>query len=278
MRVKKLAGLAPALGIRVLTVALVATGLPEAVDTVKSDTGLVLTAETNLIIDSQPMRIAAVDKDYAFSVPANNVYRFEVRKNDFGWSGDEWADNRRSELVSEGDRYYSGETLWSSFSFVVGPDHAPFDAGGEDPAPGIIHQWHSVDTEKGRSPVFVIDLRNGDLVVSTRSDDDPNGHVTHYSETRPADGMVHNVVVSGLLGRDGHLNVWLDGRQIVDHDTAIGYYNDDRGLAYPHWGIYQKNAEDSNTVYHANIEWGLEDLSGRVVNPQEVIRPPGGWG
>lgn len=273
---------APAFAIGVFAVALVATGLPKdpligtaAEASVQSAQGFVLTSATNLIVDSQPTRVAAVDKDYAFSTPASDVYRFEVRKNDFGWGGDKKADNRRSELVSEGDRYYAGETLWSSFSFVVGPDNKSFDA--ESPSHSIIHQWHSVDTESGRSPVFVIELRNGDLAVSTRSDDDPSGHVNHYSETRPTDGIVHHVVVSGLLGADGHLDVWLDGRHIVDDDTPIGYYNDDGGLAYPHWGIYQKNVDDPAVVYHANIEWGLEALSERVASPPDVIHPPNGW-
>lgn len=274
------------LTLALLSVALVAAGLPRdffmeaaAEVGVQSGRGLVLASATNLIVDSQPMRVQAVEKDYAFSTPASDVYRFEVRKNDFGWDGDGPADNRRSELVSEGDHYYADETLWSAFSFVVGPEHLPFDPEGEDSSPyhNIIHQWHSVDTASGRSPVFAIELRNGDFTVSTRSDDDPSRLVTHYSETRPADGVVHDVVVSGLLGNDGHLNVWLDGRQIVNDDTAIGYYDDDGGLAYPHWGIYQKNVDAPSIVYHANIEWGLEELSGRVTAPPDVIEPPGGW-
>lgn len=287
MRAIRHASRAPTLAIGVFTAALVGVAPPSDVPMrsaakvgVESDAGIVLASATNLIVDSQPMRVVAVDKDYAFSMPASDVYRFEVRKNDFGWGGDNKANNRRSELVSEGDRYYSGETLWSSFSFVVGPDHEPFDTEG--PYHNIIHQWHSVDTASGRSPVFTIELRNGDLAVSTRSDDEVSGshdgHVAHYSATRPTDGIVHNVVVSGLLGSDGHLDVWLDGRRIVDEDTAIGYYNDDGALAYPHWGIYQKNVDDPTVVYHANIEWGLEELSARVARPLDVIQPSGGWG
>ncbi|GJF11505.1 hypothetical protein NGTWS0302_14560 [Mycolicibacterium cyprinidarum] len=265
-----------ALALAMLTVALVATSLPRDA---RSGPRLALRSATDLIVDSQPMRVEAVEKDYAFSTPASDVYRFEVRKNDFGWDGDKAAHNRRSELVSKGDRYYSGDTLWSAFSFVVGPDHLPFDPEGENPdsSHNIIHQWHSVDTASGRSPVLAIELRDGDFTVSTRSDDDPSRLVTHYSETRPTDGVVHDVVVSGLLGSGGHLNVWLDGKQIVDEDTAIGYYDDDNGLAYPHWGIYQKNVDDPAIVYHANIEWGLEELSGRVTSPPNVIEPPGGW-
>jgi len=247
----------------------------------KSDPELTLAATTTEVtVDSQLMRVSAVDKDYAFSMPGPDIYRFEVLKNDFGWSGDAKADNRRSELVSEGDRYFSGETLWSSFSFVVGPEHIPFDDGGNDH--NTITQWHSVDTDVGRSPVFAIQLNAGDLVVTTRSDKKDSGRRSqvHYSEPRPTDGKVHNVVVSGLLGKEGHLDMWLDGTQIVNADTPIGYYNDDdgeRALAYPHWGIYQDNVDDPAVLYHSNMEWGLTELSPRVQRPLEVVEPPGGW-
>ena len=232
----------------------------------------------NVIVDSQPMRRQAATRDYSFAIPAPNVYRFEVRKNDFGWRGDKANNNRRSELVSEGDRYYSGQTLWSSFSFVVGPEHGSFDGRSEH---NQITQWHSVDTDIKRRPVFDIQLKGGNLVVTTRTETNKSelGNV-HYSYLRPRDGVVHNVVVAALLGEEGHLDVWLDGTRIVDVETAIGYYNDDdgtRALAYPHWGIYESNVDDPAVVYHANIEWGLRQLSDRVAKPLEVTRPPGGW-
>src|SRR5262249_54153863 len=150
------------------------------------------------------------------SIPATNVYRFEVHVNDFGWAGDSRNGNRRSELVSEGDKYGSGATLWTSFSFVVGPAHAPFDVGSEH---NTIHQWHSIDTTVARSPVLDVELLDGRLEIYTRSDatdDDGATEIIRYSATRPPDGVVHNVVISCLLGHSGHINAWLDGTQIVN--------------------------------------------------------------
>ena len=240
---------------------------------------IALRSTNNLVVDSQLMRRQFVDRDYAFSVPAGNVYRFEVRKNDFGWTGDKKHGNRRSELISEGERYYSGQTLWSSFAFVVGPEHSSFDSGAS--SHNQITQWHSVDVEVKRRPIFDIQLKNGHFVVATRSENnDSNSGEVHYSAARPADGAAHNVVVAALLGKEGHLDVWLDGTQIVDTDTPIGYYKDDdgnRALAYPHWGIYQSNVDSPAVVYHANIEWGLRQLSNRVTKPLEVAIPPRGW-
>lgn len=240
----------------------------------------------HVIVDDQPMRLLAVDKPYAFSNPSRDTFRFEVRKNDFGWRGDARHGNRRSELVSEGRRYHAGQTLWSSFSFVVGPEHVPFDPEGDVDGHGILTQWHSVDYEAGRAPVFTLELLRGNLEIATRSDADlnsrKNGKTIHYSDTRPPDGDAHSVVIAGRLGQDGHLTVWLDGNRIVDKDTPIGYYNDvtagrPRALAYPQWGIYQKNVDEPAIVYHSNIEWGLVDLSSRIANPLAVAAPPSGW-
>lgn len=234
----------------------------------------------DLTVDSKPMHLSAAPVPYAFSIPAKSVYRFEVHANDFGWPGDSTRDNRRSELVSTGVKYGSGTTLWTSFSFVVGASHAPFDGGSKH---NTIHQWHSVDTTVPRSPVVDVELLDGDLQIITRSDATGDNGVTkmrRYSAARPPDGLVHNMVISGLLGQSGHITVWLDGTQIVNADAPIGYYNDDggaRALAYPHWGLYQTNVDAPSVIYHANMEWGTADLSSRVDTPLPVMTPPGGW-
>lgn len=249
--------------------------------TIEATSGLTFSGEEMIVnIDSKPLRLEAVRRDYAVAYPTSGVFRFELRANDFAWAGDKGNNNRRCELVSVWNTYGAGETLWTAFSFVVGPDHAPFDSGAISGGHNLIHQWHSVDTTVARSPVFGIDLDAGNFIVGTRSDSGAGVKVVHYSQPRPTDGVVHNVVVSGLLGAAGHLNVWLDGVQIVNADTPIGYYNDDAGardLAYPHWGVYQKNSDLPVVIYHANLEWGTTDLSARAASPLAVSSPPGGW-
>jgi hypothetical protein len=228
------------------------------------------------IVDSKPMNLYAAPVPYAFANPAANVYRFEVHKNDFGWSGDSKNAKRRAELISSGDKYGSGENLWTSFSFVVGPSHDPFDGGSEQ---NFIHQWHSVDTTENRAPVVRVELVHGNLEIRTQSDASSKS-VVRYRAVRPPDGEVHNVVISGLLGKSGHIKAWLDGTQIVNTDASIGYYNDDGGerdLAYPQWGLYQSNVDSPAVIYHANLAWGTTDLSARVDAPPAVATPPGGW-
>ncbi|WP_083143148.1 heparin lyase I family protein [Mycolicibacterium parafortuitum] len=232
-------------------------------------------------VDSKPMELYAASVPYALSIPAPNLYRFEVHQDDFGFSGDSKNAKRRSEFVSKGERYGAGSTLWTSFSFVVGPAREPFNGGSKQ---NIIHQWHSVDTtKKNRAPVVRVELIDGNLEIRTESDQKIKGgpqSVVRYRAMRPTDGLVHNLVISGRLGRDGHLNAWLDGNQIVSADAPIGYYEDDNGkaaLAYPHWGLYQTNVKDPSVIYLANLEWGTDSLSHRIKSPRPVKKPEDGW-
>ncbi len=233
-----------------------------------------------LEVDSKPMDLFAAGVPHAFSQPAPNVYRFEVHKDDFGWSGDSKNLKRRSELISRGERYRAGSTLWTSFSFAVGPDRKPFNGGSKQ---NIIHQWHSVDTNKSRGPVVRVELIDGNLEIRTESDQKVKGgpqSVVRYRAMRPTDSAVHNLVISGRLGRDGHINAWLNGNQIVNADAPIGYYNDDNGkraLAYPHWGLYQSNVKAPSIIYLANLEWGTDSLAHRIQSPLPVEKPEGGW-
>lgn len=228
------------------------------------------------IVDAKTMDLYAASVPYAFSTPVENVHRFEARHNDFGWSGDSKNGKRRAELISRGEQYSAGQTLWTSFSFVVGPHHAPFDGGSDQ---NFIHQWHSVDTTEDRAPVMRVELVNGNLEIRTQSDDNHTS-VVRYRALRPKDGIVHHIVVAGRLGESGHLKAWLNGEQIVDTDAPIGYYKDDEGkrpLAYPQWGLYQTNVKPPTVVYLANLEWGERNLSARVKSPLGVKVPEGGW-
>lgn len=222
------------------------------------------------------MELYAAPTGYAFTNPATSVYRFEVRKDDFGWHGDARNGKRRAELISAGRKYSAGETLWTSFSFVIGPAHTAFDGGSEQ---NFIHQWHSVDTTDGRAPVVRVEVSHGNLEVRTQSDA-AEKPVVRYRAVRPQDGAVHNMVISGLLGQSGHIRAWLDGVRIVDTEAPIGYYNDDdgqRALAYPQWGLYESNVEAPSIIYHANLEWGTTALAERISAPLSVPVPRGGW-
>lgn len=235
--------------------------------------------EVRLTLSGKQVYLTAAPTAHSFGIPASNVHRYELRHDESGYSGDAANGNRRSELVAgfPGDRYKSGETLWVAFSWVVA-NPGGFQPGGLPL--NVLSQWHSVDVEVSRSPVFTFGFANGNLGVSTRSDATGTASQSHYSQPRPADGQVHHTVIRGLLGQAGHLDVWLDGVQIVNVDTPIGYYNDDGGtreLAYVHFGMYQNNIGEPTVVYTMNERWGTTDLSSLIASPTPVNVPPGGW-
>ena len=231
-----------------------------------------------MTIGGEVLRLANATQPYALTVPAPGLYRFEVHANDWGDPVNDPAHaTRRCELVSNLTTYSAGQTLWESWSTVIGAQHAGFERPNNL---GIIHQWHSVDTDTVRSPVLVVAVVDSQLVIATRSDATGSTPQTVYTAPAPAPGTVMNFVVCGLLGAAGQLKVWLNGAQIVDVATPIGYYHDDdgaRALAYPHWGAYMTNLHTVDVVFHANLEWGTSDLSARIAAPVGVIEPDAGW-
>lgn len=238
-----------------------------------------------LTIDGHACYLSAEMAAHAFSIPATNVYRFELRKDEANWY-DLANNNRRSEIgmFNSVESFAKGETVWWSSSFVIGPDHEPFDAGGTNH--NALVQWKPMTFPvNGGHPVMVANLSGGNFEIYTRSDDaaPPNNKVTHYSAPRPVDGTVHNLVLTATLGEQtidsGHITVWLDGAQIVDADTSIGHYNEPNTTEYmfTRFGMYQTNVPSPCTIYHANPEWGTADLSARISTPLAVSTPPGGW-
>jgi hypothetical protein len=261
---------------------------------IEPDSGMTFSSNENLevAVDGTAMRLSSaiivqsqdaeeVSKDYSFAIPLEDTYRFEVRTNDFAFRNDQRNDRRRSELVSVGDVSAAGATLWNSFSFVVPTGSAAsFNLPISLYDRALILQWHYPDQpgSAGTRPVLTVELNEGNLEIVTRSDAAARAAVVHYSQPRPADGTPHNIVISGLIGEVGHINVWLNGTQIVDADTPISYYlTPTNGLAYTQFGIYQNNVADTAVVYHANVEFGESSLLDRVSSPLAVSVPPGGW-
>lgn len=235
-----------------------------------------------LRVDGKVMRQAG--RPASLTMPHPDVFRFEVRANDFAGAYDSESDSRRSELVARQQDGVGEGTVWASFCLVLGSTPGLSEAGR-----GIVHQWHSVDTDVGRTPVLFVDVANSELSVrtcssarlygekATASRPAENGiSVAHYSTDVPAEGAETYITLKATFGEEGHLNAWINGQLVVDTDTPIGYYDDlddgsGRGiLGYPHWGLYTTNRRETQVVYIANPEWGAESLSERVAAPRQV--------
>lgn len=221
----------------------------------------------------------------SLTMPSPDVFKFEVRANDFSGLADSDSGNRRSELVSElSQGEGNGSTVWSSFSLIFG------DAPGlAKTTHGIVHQWHSHDLSVGRSPVISVNVAGDGLKIRTCSSAKLYGgngsgtrhplngvFIVHHTSPAPPKGAISNIVLQSTLGERGHLNAWINGEQVVNADTPIGYFTDLRDgtnrsvLGYPQWGLYTRNQAETDIAYIANIEWGTESLASRVVKPLPI--------
>lgn len=238
--------------------------------------------EFHLGVDGKVMRQAG--RPASLTMPGPDVFRFEVRADDFAGPYDSASGSRRSELVARQQDGVGEGTVWASFCLVLGSIPGLSTAGR-----GIVHQWHSVDRDVGRTPVLFVDVANSQLTVRTCSSArlygdraaDPsaaeNGiSVTHFASDVPAEGAETYITLKATFGEAGHLNAWINGEQVVDEDTPIGYYDDLRDgsgrsiLGYPHWGLYTTNRRETQVVHIANPEWGADSLSQRVTAPRPV--------
>lgn len=221
----------------------------------------------------------------SLTMPTLDMFRFEVRANDFSGPADSRNGNRRSEIVFERNQGVgNGAIAWSAFCFILGDT-----PGLAETTHGIVHQWHSHDLDVSRSPVLSINAASDGLKIRTCSSahlyggsgsgtrHPENGIFTvHHTSDLPARGVENYVVIQCLFGESGHLNTWLNGDQVVDADAPIGYYtdlSDGSGrsiLGYPQWGLYTKNQPYTDIAYICNIEWGTNSLLSRAASPLDV--------
>lgn len=198
-----------------------------------------------------------------FTIPSPNLYRFECARNSDRPSADRKNGRRRVELAQvDGDFYFvDGDTVWASWSTVFTNQRAGLDGNNLS----IFHQWHQHPDSAISAPPFAMYLDGGTMFIGSRN---PSGGTELYSAPAPASWVPVNFVVAVTLGEYGHVDVWIDGEQVVDVDTGVGYYGEGLPyLAYVKSGIYMNNTSTVDVVYHANLEFGLSDLSARVDNP-----------
>jgi len=210
-------------------------------------------------------------KPYAIEQLGPDHFRFEVRGQD-EWKNDQAHDRNRAELKSDVTQAF-GQDVWFSYQMKVQagpPSTARFC---------ILGQFHHTNDpwDVGGSPPFAINLfpNTNTLRFIKRYTADRKTTATTDTvmyETAPIrrDQWMHIVghVVFGWHG-DGTVELWLDGRKIVDlPHTSIGY-ND---LVGPYWkfGIYRGGSPENLVVEYANMEIGPASLLGRVGHPLPI--------
>ncbi|MBX5460390.1 MAG: heparin lyase I family protein [Steroidobacteraceae bacterium] len=190
----------------------------------------------------------------------------------------------RTELTSGGrENVTPGQDYWYGFSVYLPDSYVP------DNIWEIVAQWHSTPDNKAEednhlNPPLSLHTGNGNWEISTIWDTAPITDKKHYAGKKKyplgkyetgkwTDWVFH---IKWSPNPDGLLQVWKDGKKVVDVTGPIGY-NDQRG-PYFKMGLYKgwKNrngpagAVTTRTLYHD--EFKFAGPGGRY----EDVAPGGG--
>lgn len=229
----------------------------------------------------------------SITMPAENVYRFNVKPGDRGATADitnAVAVRRRSTLLNWGTLasptnsvgltdpvlfWESGATVWYSTTLVIG-DYS--NTHNIDQSTFVFGTGTSVSptTGIGRNGAAEVIFDNEKLTIQSRSSaqlysSSDNGFpINRYEMTRPAKGVKTNIVMQATFGESGHLNAWINGSQVVNVDAPLGYYSTNTRLAGIEAGLYTWEGPDEDVMYLANLEYGTDSLSARITAPTSV--------
>jgi hypothetical protein len=224
--------------------------------------------------DGKLLKINADRASPTVSPSGTGLYRINLQPEDVGDPHDPIKERHRSELVGCGDTFNAGEDVWQSYSMRIVGDQR----WREEKPSVVVNQWHSLDThETGhRAPIISFQFNAADkMYLATRSDSLYERGRTGATQVRwmrdiPQPGEWVHIVMHVKLGKNGLLQLFVDGKKSAEFEGPIGYYNDHSALAYMQFGIYRLWRNNTMTVEYANMEWGRKNLYERVAHPLPI--------
>lgn len=175
--------------------------------------------------------------------------RFEIRPGE-----------TRSELHESRTKLPNGVAMWGAFSYRDTP--WPNPAGMLAETGGCFIQMHWPGSG---SPAFAFRRgRDGRFVITTRGDGESN--MKRYEQPMSF-GAVHDIVYRFVLGPQGALDVWLDGKQILSFRGPVGSSTPGCYLCI---GAYYAGGTGGNVVvqeYGNHVFPSTTSLSGRAASP-----------
>ncbi|MBM6584340.1 heparin lyase I family protein [Microvirga sp. BT689] len=201
--------------------------------------------------------------------------RFEVRNGDSPVYGN--SNTQRSEVSSKNHLAF-GQTYTLSYKFMIEP-------GTKSTSDWvIIGQAHATEDagEGGASPPFAIELANGEkmriVARSSNADVTSSSNIKYMNLYQDSTDLVRGqwydmkITVKFDPAGNGMLDVWRDGKQIVDYTGAIGY-KDQTG---PYWkeGIYREHAPETLAVKYTALDVVTGTGSTSTTPPPTSTTPP----
>ncbi len=189
------------------------------------------------------------------------VLRFELR------SGDAWS-NRSGEITSRAEietreRPPIRSVRWYRFEIYLPPDFPTEDTRL------VLAQWHGSDKkylgEPARSPVMAFRYKSGSFYINLRHSTE---RIVRSPDTVPVtelfkispfplnawnDFIVH---ANWSFDAGGWINIWWNGRRIVQYRGPVGY-NDDLG-PYFQFGLYRDDTDKTYVSYMKQIKMGSQ--------------------
>ncbi len=186
--------------------------------------------------------IQTADEPHSLTAPERNTLRFEVS------SGDNWDDSERYERAEiAGPVYPAGEMLTVTFDLMIEPGE-PSDAEWL-----LLGQFHADDPDT--PPPFAIEFGGNEMKIRARfMRDGEIEDVRLYRDDEDIErGRYYPMKIRAYFPEDendtGVIQVWRDGKQIVDYDGPLGYgYG-----VYWKAGIYRRQTAETIAVNYRDL-------------------------
>ncbi|OBZ96092.1 hypothetical protein ADU59_06900 [Pararhizobium polonicum] len=201
-------------------------------------------------------------KDYSIGArrSANNdlVLRFEVRPGERA-SFD--GDNRDRSEITSSINFPKDEIVWNAYRVKIADG---FSIPDGEHSWFIVGQWHGSKDDK-RSPYIAAQVEGKDLVFLRRyiKDGKPASSEMYRMHDVPRGEWLNIVMEHKVSATDGLLNIWLNGRQVVQFDGPLGYW-DHAEAGYWKFGIYRSRDDADAVVEYRDVVTTTDNLSKRA--------------
>ena len=177
--------------------------------------------------------------------------RIIVNEGDIKQVGGDGKDTERAELDS-GKHPFIGQDVWYGFSVLVPPDFPIADNRL------VIAQWKQSDAPGG--PLVAQRFRDGRHTITVRAHNDKRYDLPELKTGRWHD-MIYHICFSP--GRDGLLEVWMNGKQVVDAKGPVTISGGGDRI-YNKIGLYRDRLKQPMTIYFDNYA---------LANRREAVDP-----
>ena len=248
-------------------------------DTTGTITSFSSTPETRLSIGGDPYGVQVAGTSYSLTNPDPQTLRFEVHQGDRRANDSSSVD--RSE-VNSAVNIPAGTPINLAYQFMVEPN-GPNGSFVNTAWFNVVGQFHNDDWSTGvaTSPPFAIQLDGDHLQIIARycptGLDPSNGagntqNLTLWTDPNPIQtGVYNNIQVKANFSNDssGYLDVWINGKQVVDYNGPLGY-----GAA-TNWeyGLYRSTAPETAAVDYRNVTLLTGSAATAAATPTQPTTP-----